>query len=66
MVVGIDHPSAGPTRMVGSPLRVDGSPARATATPPTLGQHSREILIGLGADEGEVDRLVQAGAVHVS
>lgn len=66
MVVDTDHPFAGPTRMVGSPLRVDGSPARAGMSPPTLGQHSREILAGLGADEDEVDRLVRAGAVHVS
>lgn len=66
MVVETDHPTAGRIRSLGSPLRVDGSAARATAPPPTLGQHSREVLAGLGAESEEIDRLVQQGAVVIS
>lgn len=66
MVVEMDHPTAGRMRSLGSPLRVDGSAARATSPPPTLGQHSREVLAGLGAEPGEIDRLVEQGAVLVS
>ncbi len=66
MIVEVDHPSARPTRMVGSPLRIDGSPARAEAGPPSLGEHSRQILAELGASPDEIDLLVGDGAVHVS
>lgn len=66
MVVEMVHPTAGAVRTVGSPLRVDGSPARSTAPPPTVGQHSREILAGLGAEPAEIDRLVEQGAVIVT
>lgn len=66
MMIEMDHPTAGRIRSVGSPLRVDGSAARAAAPPPTLGQHSREVLTGLGADPEEIDRLVEQGAVLVS
>lgn len=66
MVVEMEHPVAGAVPTVGSPLRVDGSPARSTAPPPTVGQHSREILAGLGAEPAEIDRLVEQGAVIVT
>jgi len=66
MVVEVNHRRAGTVRMMGSPLRVDGQPARALAPPPTLGQHSRQILADLGADDKTIERLVSSGAVVVS
>lgn len=66
MLVDWSHPVAGEIRTVGSPLRVDGGPARAQSPPPALGQHSRQVLSGLGADEDEIERLVTAGAVVVT
>lgn len=36
MVVEVDHPVAGPVRMIGSPIRIDGRPAIDLRPPPTL------------------------------
>jgi crotonobetainyl-CoA:carnitine CoA-transferase CaiB-like acyl-CoA transferase len=66
MVIETDHPTAGRTRGVGSPLRIDGAPALAPRPAPVLGGDSRSVLTDLGADEAAIDRLVQAGAVVVS
>lgn len=66
MVIETDHPRAGRTRGVGSPLRVDGAPALASRPAPALGGDSRSVLTDLGADEAEIDRLVEGGAVVVS
>jgi formyl-CoA transferase/CoA:oxalate CoA-transferase len=55
MVVEVDHPVAGKTRMLGSPLKLAGAPAPDEFTaPPTLGQHTEAVLtkvLGLSRDE---------------
>lgn len=65
MIVEIPHPTAGTVRTVGSPLRLDGDPVLAGGAPPLLGEHSREVLAGLGADAAAIDRLIESGAVVV-
>lgn len=54
------HPVAGPVRMVGPLLRVDGEKTTPTKPAPTLGQHTNEILEGLGFDSDEVQALREA------
>lgn len=66
MLIETDHPRAGSVRGIGSPLRIDGQPALASRPAPVLGGDTREVLAELGADEAEIDRLVEAGAVVVS
>jgi len=47
------HPLAGRVPMVASPLRLSATPVRAAAAPPTLGQHTDEVLsdlLGLNDD----------------
>jgi succinate---hydroxymethylglutarate CoA-transferase len=62
MVVDVDHPTLGPVPLVGIPFRMFGTPAAIRRPPPTLGQHSREILVDeLGLDRSELDELVSAG-----
>ncbi|HEX9180220.1 MAG TPA: CaiB/BaiF CoA-transferase family protein [Burkholderiales bacterium] len=39
-----EHPTAGSVPLVASPLRFSGAPAQDGAPPPTLGQHTREVL----------------------
>lgn len=65
MVIETDHPRAGRTRGIGSPLRVDGSPALAARPAPELGGGTREILTELGAGPAEIERLAAEGAVVI-
>jgi len=44
MVVTVQHPTLGALKMVGMPWQFEGSPAAITLPPPTLGQHTVEVL----------------------
>jgi len=43
--------------VVGSPVRFDGERSDSELPPPALGQHTSEVLAGLGIAPGEVKRL---------
>jgi formyl-CoA transferase len=45
------------TPLVGSPVRVDGERADSDLPPPSLGQHTDEVLAELGIEPAELDRL---------
>ncbi|MEU6229075.1 formyl-CoA transferase [Streptomyces sp. NPDC047042] len=62
MIVTVDHPERGPFTTVGNPLKLSDSPTHIT-TPPLLGEHTEEILIGeLGLGDEEL-RLLRAEGV---
>jgi crotonobetainyl-CoA:carnitine CoA-transferase CaiB-like acyl-CoA transferase len=44
MVRTVQHPTAGEVRMVGIPFRFSDTPASVRRAPPTLGQHTEQIL----------------------
>ena len=44
MIVDYDHRTAGPLRGIGHPVLINGAPRHAGLPPPTLGQHTDEIL----------------------
>jgi formyl-CoA transferase len=46
---------------VGSPLRFDGERADAELPPPGLGEHTDEVLAGLGLEAKEIERLRGTG-----
>jgi formyl-CoA transferase len=48
MVVEIERPDAEPLRTVASPLHLSDTPARVRLAPPTLGEHTDELLAELG------------------
>jgi len=53
-----------PLNLVSQPLRFDGRRNAVRRPPPRLGEHSREILEGLGYGAEEIEALLQAGAVQ--
>ena len=59
--IGSGRLGAVPT--VGSPLRFDGERADADLPPPALGEHTAEVLGGLGVTGDEIARLRQAGVI---
>jgi crotonobetainyl-CoA:carnitine CoA-transferase CaiB-like acyl-CoA transferase len=64
MRVEAPHPIAGTVPMVGSPIRLSATPVSHEAPPPTLGQHTREVLVDvLGMDDAEVVALRQKGVI---
>ncbi|MYG98495.1 MAG: CoA transferase [Acidimicrobiaceae bacterium] len=66
MVTTVAHPTAGEVALTGVPFRMFGTPAAIRRPPPTLGQHSREVLASeLGLDAATISELVAAGVTTV-
>lgn len=59
----IEHPELGEYRTVRSPLRIRGVDTEPTTPSPSIGQHSRSVLLDAGLDAVEVDALIADGAV---
>jgi len=55
--------SIGGAPLVGSPVRLDSERADSDLPPPALGQHTQDVLATIGIDEGELERLRNAGVV---
>jgi crotonobetainyl-CoA:carnitine CoA-transferase CaiB-like acyl-CoA transferase len=56
-----EHPTEGALRLPANPVRMSASPPEVRLLPPTLGQHSAEILRECGYDETLIAALVGPG-----
>ena len=64
MRIELPHPTAGTVPLVASPMRFTGTPLEFKVPPPTLGQHTDEILREvLGRSAAEVARLKAGGII---
>lgn len=63
MVLNIEHPQAGPLRVLGNPLRLHDTGARHRSPPPGLGEHNRQILSELGYSTERIDALFSEGVL---
>jgi crotonobetainyl-CoA:carnitine CoA-transferase CaiB-like acyl-CoA transferase len=63
ILADFEHPGVGHYRGMAHPVRFGDGPAPAPFAAPQLGQHSREILAGLGYSAEEIERLRGARAV---
>ncbi len=64
ILLTLDHPVHGVVRTPGNPLHMSGIPPIAKRSPPTLGQHSEEILAEIGHSAGEIAALRQAAVIQ--
>jgi len=63
MVVEVEHPRLGRVRSLGSPIKMSATPADPARRAPLLGEHTNEILNGIGMSEQEIARLRASGAI---
>jgi crotonobetainyl-CoA:carnitine CoA-transferase CaiB-like acyl-CoA transferase len=64
MVVEVDQPGATePVRLLASPVKLSRTPARDDQPGPALGEHTREVLAGLGYSDDDITALEDSGAV---
>jgi crotonobetainyl-CoA:carnitine CoA-transferase CaiB-like acyl-CoA transferase len=61
----VQHPTAGPVKVLGTPLRFEGRyEAPPLEPPPLLGEHTREVLGSLiGLSDDELERLIKAKVI---
>lgn len=63
MLQYVEHPDEGRIPQLGFPIKFSATPGRIRTPPPTLGQHTREILSGLGYSEQDITRFASAGVI---
>jgi crotonobetainyl-CoA:carnitine CoA-transferase CaiB-like acyl-CoA transferase len=61
----LEHPAAGTIRSVHRAIRCDGSREIDFRPPPTLGEHTREVLAGLGLSDDELNALCSQGVIKM-
>ncbi|HUJ00213.1 MAG TPA: CoA transferase [Usitatibacter sp.] len=64
MVIEVDHPKAGRVKAIGHPVKFSETQAERTRPAPLFGEHTREVLRGLGYSDGDIDALAASGAVR--
>ncbi len=59
MIQTVDHPKLGEVDVTGLPLHFHGTPGAVQRHPPMLGEHTQEILSGLGYSDEEIRGFVE-------
>ena len=63
-IVEQDHPKFGRQKVVGLHVVLSETPGELGAPAPMLGEHTREVLGGLGLDAAELERLAGKGVIN--
>jgi succinate--hydroxymethylglutarate CoA-transferase len=63
MVVEVEHPACGPIKLVNTPVKFSHAKPGVRSAPPTLGQHTNEILTSLGMSDDDIGKLKAEGVV---
>ena len=64
MIEAVEHATVGGVRVLGVPIKLSDTPGAVTTAPPTLGQHTDQILrTDLGLTDADVASLRTAGTI---
>ena len=63
MVQELTHPKVGKIKLTGIPTKLSDTPGEILTPPPVLGQHNKEILIGLGYTDKNIDEMQKEGVI---
>jgi crotonobetainyl-CoA:carnitine CoA-transferase CaiB-like acyl-CoA transferase len=64
MVIAVEHPTLGKIKQVGVAPKLSGTPGKVRSLSPLRGEHTDEVLRGLGYKQEEISDLRQQGAVR--
>ncbi len=64
MIVQTDHPTEGKLTQIGIPVKFSETPGTIRLAPPNHGEHTQEILGGLGYDDEEISRMEEEGVTE--
>ena len=63
MLIDLPHPTAGSVPQIRSPMRFAEAALAFDRAPPLLGQHTHEVLAGLGFDQDRIAALARDGVI---
>ena len=62
-ITEVEHPVLGSIKLSGHPIRYSETPHRIRSVAPELGQHTEEVLLELGYDWTDIERLQDSGVI---
>ena len=63
LIVQLEHPAIGAAKSIANPIRLSNTPVSYRLPPPLLGEHTTEVLQGLGYTTDEVRAITGASAI---
>jgi crotonobetainyl-CoA:carnitine CoA-transferase CaiB-like acyl-CoA transferase len=63
MEIKVDHPFEHSLSLIRNPITFSGTPVKDYRAPPLLGADTREVLSGIGYDDGKMDGLKKQGII---
>lgn len=63
MVVQVDHDQCGPIKLVNTPMKFSDATPGVRSAPPTLGQHTNEVLREIGMKDADITSLKGQGVI---
>jgi crotonobetainyl-CoA:carnitine CoA-transferase CaiB-like acyl-CoA transferase len=63
MITTVMHPTLGEMPVLGVPIKLSDTPGKVRTPPAEFGEHTREVLRGLGYSDAEIERFEKEGVV---
>jgi crotonobetainyl-CoA:carnitine CoA-transferase CaiB-like acyl-CoA transferase len=64
MVIEVDHPRRGKTKQIGFPIKFSDTPWQIQIPAALLGEHTEEVVSGLGYSQDEIDKMMEDGDIY--